>query len=67
MQAVLRFLRRLGLAVGAWFFVLYAGFFVGELSQGQGFSLFGIWVMAAGATIFAFFIPKVTSFKPKDE
>jgi hypothetical protein len=69
MLAGIRLLRRIGLAVGAWFFVLYAGFFIGQLVQGQGFTNSYNWTMAAGATIFAFFLPRVeaSSFTESDK
>jgi hypothetical protein len=69
MLAGMRLLRRIGLAVGAWFFALYAGLFVGELSYRQGYTTTHIWAMAAGATIFAFFLPSVpaSSFGEKQE
>jgi hypothetical protein len=69
MLAGMRLVRRLGLAIGAWFFVYYLAYFIGALLGVASAATNYAFLMAIGAAVLAFFLPGVeaSSFTESDK
>ena len=68
MLAGIRFLRRIGLAAGTWFFVFFLARYLASWVNTSAVNG-EVLMMATGAAILAFFLPRVeaSSFESKEK